>query len=470
MTDFPNHFESPNTSITSSNQELHMSGMNEDFSVDVARDDQARTILSLDPSISNFEENHTPTGIADYYGRPLHPETPTPRSAHAWPFSSSTPMRASAPPVETSPLPREVEPLVPPIVIDNLAKDFQLTEEQRKILHTFVGFGSVGEGLTRPDMLTRMFMLAVTFNLENTRPKDDVTDMQTMRGMMKDLKIRLEQSFSLTATQTKNIRIIAQEKIYDPMRTHYLGINDDVFNHIRDHADEMHFANIFGCPAYEVILERAVKKVCSSVRNGFRQYLRDSVSQGTSAAKFTHEMNKIYRRAGGPQYNDRLILIRNRRFIYDNQNVLWLEEDGSDTITPDLEGQGSQTDPRGENSSEPPAKKRKTLKQTAGGRVPKGQDFWSLVDAWYQEKKSLGKKITDAGWKQLIEDYIRFDEAGFRNPASNVSGVRLPLGPMAVPPQNPQPLNQGSAMTATMGAGVGGLGSSALAYLNGGGS
>ncbi|KAJ3894364.1 hypothetical protein GG344DRAFT_41156, partial [Lentinula edodes] len=158
---------------------------------------------------------------------------------------------------------------------------------------------------------TRLLTLAVLFDMENQRPKEDENDHQNMRAMYKDLKIRLEQTFSLTSAQTKSIRLIAQEKIYDPLRTCYTGINQDVFDHIKTNAEVMRFSNIFGHPTYESTLEKAIKRACSSVRNAFRQHLRDSIEKGIDAATFTYNMNKIYIRMAGPNYNQRLLLLRN---------------------------------------------------------------------------------------------------------------------------------------------------------------
>lgn len=100
-------------------------------------------------------------------------------------------------------------------------------------------------------------------------------------------------------------------------------------DYIKANSEEMRFSNVFGNAAYEDTLEKAIKKVCSSVRNAFRQHvcvdhiftlhntlmdflqLRDSVEKGTNVAIFTHNMNKIYIRMAGPNYNERLLLLRN---------------------------------------------------------------------------------------------------------------------------------------------------------------
>ncbi|KAF9076933.1 hypothetical protein BDP27DRAFT_1414063 [Rhodocollybia butyracea] len=187
-----------------------------------------------------------------------------------------------APPTATTSQLSSLNPTTPLIVdllaVQNVAQDFQLSETQTDMLKTFVKLGSAGQGLSKPDLLTRLFHLALTIHYENQRPKDDHSDVQTLRGIIKDLKIRLENTFSLTSDQMKNVRALAFDKIYDPLRTCYMAINADIFDYLKIHAEELHFSNVFGNPVYEQVLERAIRKTCSSVRNGFRQHLRISKS------------------------------------------------------------------------------------------------------------------------------------------------------------------------------------------------
>ncbi|KAJ3858189.1 hypothetical protein EV359DRAFT_69210 [Lentinula novae-zelandiae] len=127
---------------------------------------------------------------------------------------------------------------------------------------------------------------------------------------------------------------------------------------------------------------------CSSVRNAFWQHLRDSIEKGTDAATFTYNMNKIYIRMAGPNYNQCLLLLRNivlRCFIFDNPNALWAEEDPN------------QDDSASDNRLQSEAK------------FP-----WSLVDSWFASKQDLGRKLTDPAWKELLEEYVQFDENGFQ--------------------------------------------------------
>ncbi|KAJ3803768.1 hypothetical protein F5876DRAFT_84489 [Lentinula aff. lateritia] len=233
-----------------------------------------------------------------------------------------------------------------------------------------------------------------------------------MRRMLQDIQIRLEQNFSLTPTQQKTIRAIVQDMLYDPLCTCYHDISADVFDELKKNAKQYHFNNIFNVPAYEKVLQKAIIRVSSSVRNGFHQHLHDGLAKGENAVEFTGHMNKIYLRPGGPAQNRELVLHRNiilRRFVHDNPNMVWLEEGDID------EGDNEYTASSG-------TKKRK-LKPAATGRIAKGQDFWSLVDKWFVKKlEELGRKITDSKWKQLIEEYRRLDEAGFKEVPAQAPG------------------------------------------------
>lgn len=125
--------------------------------------------------------------------------------------------------------------------------------------------------------------------------------------MLRDIQIRLEQNFSLTPTQQvrdktffqifvlterftqKTIRAIVQDMLYDPLRTCYHDISADVFvsaifhpypqsyiklqDELKKNAKQYHFDNIFNVPAYEKVLQKAIIRVSSSVRNGFRQHV-----------------------------------------------------------------------------------------------------------------------------------------------------------------------------------------------------
>ncbi|KAF9029674.1 hypothetical protein BDP27DRAFT_1436519 [Rhodocollybia butyracea] len=101
---------------------------------------------------------------------------------------------------------------------------------------------------------------------------------------------------------------------------------------------------------------------------------------------------------------DRILITVQRNFVHRHSNILQWEEEVASNV-----------EESPQEASEPPAKRKKVSKNQ--GKKAKGHDFWSMVDEWYGEKmKELGTKITDPGWKQLLEDFVNFDEPGFIGP------------------------------------------------------
>ncbi|THU82730.1 hypothetical protein K435DRAFT_872026 [Dendrothele bispora CBS 962.96] len=109
------------------------------------------------------------------------------------------------------------------------------------------------------------------------------------------------------------------------------------------------------------------------------------------------------------------------------RNVVWIDE-----------GNKAETAVQVSSSTEreEPTKRRK-LKPAASGRVARGQDFWGLIDKEFIEKQEeLGKKISDAGWKEYLDDVLRFDEAGFKTSPAMAENI-IPTTFHPVPQQSP---------------------------------
>jgi hypothetical protein len=61
------------------------------------------------------------------------------------------------------------------------------------------------------------------------------------------------------------------------------------------------------------------------------------------------------------------------------------------------------------DSTEPPSKKRKRTSPGRGkGRIANGTDFWSQVDAWFEDlKEKYGSDdFTSPGWKRCVEPFL----------------------------------------------------------------
>lgn len=77
-----------------------------------------------------------------------------------------------------------------------------------------------------------------------------------------------------------------------------------------------------------------------------------------------------------------------RKFAFDNPNLLGVSEVESDTD--DVPGDTARV-----------LKKRKV--GTVGGRIPKGEDFWGQVDAFFRKEVGAhGKNLAGPGWKSYV--------------------------------------------------------------------
>ncbi|EGN91584.1 hypothetical protein SERLA73DRAFT_148406 [Serpula lacrymans var. lacrymans S7.3] len=150
-------------------------------------------------------------------------------------------------------------------------------------------------------MATRLYLLAALFGEVAERRRQARNSPfagENIRALFADLKIRLEDSFCFTAEQKANIRIIAQNIIFQPTRTGFKSINIEVEKTLQIEKENMRLMNVFCIPARERQLAAGIRDVCSSVRNNFRQDIRDSITgpKAVEVAKFTYSMALKYKR------------------------------------------------------------------------------------------------------------------------------------------------------------------------------
>ncbi|KAJ7160224.1 hypothetical protein C8R46DRAFT_1194629 [Mycena filopes] len=335
--------------------------------------------------------------------------------------------------------------VVSALFLDNLAKDFDLTAAQRNHLYTFAQLGSVNEGLSKPDLSTRLFSVVLFFVNVNERARlDDQARIEDLTQLLEDLRVRLDDGYIFTREQTKNIRTQAQDTIYEATRTSFIMMHVDVIQKLRDNKTSMKLNGVFGNPSREKSLISLVKKICSSVRNSFRQDIRNSICGDSPAtlASFTYSSATKFKR-GGPGLNldvgftiHNALLVRRvyeqqkisanappkRRFAIENPGSIGVEEvdddddsteDGSLAPVPKKRKHRNASHDDDDGESPAPSKKRKLGPTShAGGRIPKGKDFWSLVDAFFarQITKFGSKNLQSAGWKEYTSETVHKDE------------------------------------------------------------
>ncbi|KIM57522.1 hypothetical protein SCLCIDRAFT_28758 [Scleroderma citrinum Foug A] len=281
---------------------------------------------------------------------------------------------------------------VPTHFIDALANQFNFGDQAQDLRQSLHGFAKMGRGLDKADIATQSYLLAAIFSL--IKENREMTDAQwNTQQLLADLQIHLEVTFSLTPEQKSNVRIITGDLLSDPSRITFMSMHFNIEEKLQQSHKELKLTNIYGNPAREKILKAYVKRQCSSVHNTFREMLRDSViGDGTcTLTDLVYESAMQYKIGGatsglGATYTAHLAILRH--FSYEHPDLLDREEE--------MEEEPAQLNDE-RSSTEPPARK----KQKRGGRVAKGQDFWSQAEKWFDaRRKQWGDSWTAPGWNR----------------------------------------------------------------------
>ncbi|KAK7027140.1 hypothetical protein R3P38DRAFT_3315464 [Favolaschia claudopus] len=320
----------------------------------------------------------TPTTQASPSTSPEHgPVTPLP-------FTPQPPPTSSPPTPPTG---------IPALYIDNLAREFGLGDRDRMKLRGLLQVCG-NAGLRPGELLAQLYILAVI--LSEAAERHRAAQDNTFGG---DLRVMT------------NIRGITQDVIHEATRTVFSTMHADVLVILKERKKQLDLDNIFGVPIRENKLTSVLKRACSSVRNAFRQDIRDSIDPASFVEldKFTYALASKYKLGGVAGELSDLFSIHaaavllngtaQRRFAFDNPDLLWNDEaDGKDDT---------------ETSSEPPPKKRKTATKQSG-RVAAGADFWGKVDAHFKTQVAMrGRNFKDARWKPYIDRILADDASKF---------------------------------------------------------
>ncbi|KAJ7436672.1 hypothetical protein B0H11DRAFT_1754592, partial [Mycena galericulata] len=152
---------------------------------------------------------------------------------------------------------------------------------------------------------TRLFIFAAFHAEANERQRAaERNNIADITQLLDDLRTRLDDEYRFTREQTRSIRTQAQDIIFEATRTAFMTMHNDVIQKLRDNKASMKLSNVFGNPSREKALYSLVKKTCSSVRNSFRQDIRNSLCGETTStlAVFTYASATKFKR-GGPGLN-----------------------------------------------------------------------------------------------------------------------------------------------------------------------
>ncbi|KAG2124002.1 hypothetical protein DEU56DRAFT_983680 [Suillus clintonianus] len=300
------------------------------------------------------------------------------------------------------------------LFVDTLANQFGLGDAEQDLRKNLHGFAKLGHGLSKSDLATRTYLLGSIFCILKEQ-RMIAASHQSTQTLLADLQIRLEATFSLSPEQRTNIRIVGCDLIFDPNRITFMTLHFDVADHLREDREAFKLTNIYGNPARERFLTIYIKCQCSSIRNSFRELLRDSVigDNTSTLSDFIYDSSNRFRRAGGNSdlgHATRARLAILRRFAYENPHLLdRAEEEDESPTTPSAEDNGEDS-PIGE-----PAKKKR--KRGQGGRIVKGEDFWSKVEMWFEARqKQWGDSWGTTGWSSYINQTIELDTHRYQRP------------------------------------------------------
>ncbi|KAJ7821504.1 hypothetical protein B0H13DRAFT_1920674 [Mycena leptocephala] len=276
------------------------------------------------------------------------------------------------------------EPNVPQLVvsqlfIDNVAREFGLPAAQRPtyiLVLRRVDFAGIRQRWTHQGHLsTRLFQMGLFMAHANESRR--AAEQNNIENMPSFSMTFVSASMMDTPSPETNEEhpCSGQDIIYEPTRTSFMKMHLDVIQKLCDNKGTAKLTSVFGNPAREKILFPLVKRICSSVRNSFRQDIRNSIcGDSPLLGRFTYTSAMKFKR-GGPGIS--------LDVGYSVHNAIL---------------------------------KRKLSTQTqGGGRIPKGKDFWSQVDTFFTKKiTEFGtKNLQNAGWKEYTKDTIRMDEIHF---------------------------------------------------------
>ncbi|KAJ7751600.1 hypothetical protein B0H16DRAFT_1723955 [Mycena metata] len=314
---------------------------------------------------------------------------------------------APSPPLGTS---TSTNGIISPLFVDRLARDMNLEPGQAKSLHEFVKLGSVGLGLSTPDLATRLYALAAFYSEAAEKRRKDAEHIPAdFPKMWRDLALRLEGNFKFTKDQERNIRGMARDIIFESSRTSYITMHMDLVNVLKAQAVALGMDNIIGVPAREQALVSEAKNTSSSVRNMYRKEIVKSITPRTwiALADFTFNTAMKYKLGGAGQnlsqtFTAHVVILR--RFAYDHPNL----QGSSDEVSAD---RGADDD---EDENTPPAAKRRKTNRV-GGRIAAGHDFWGALDAYFRKEIGVrGKSFTAPKWKRYIDKLLLDDNGGFK--------------------------------------------------------
>ncbi|KAI0259048.1 hypothetical protein BC834DRAFT_908552 [Gloeopeniophorella convolvens] len=217
----------------------------------------------------------------------------------------------------------------------------------------------------------------------------------------------------------------------------------DVEIKLREKQKELRLFNIFGNLSRQRHLASNIRRTCSSLRNAYREMLRDSVI-GPNTMPLDDFVCNVANRFSSSGFG-RLLLGRPviahiamlRRFALEHTQLLDRacepdEEDDDDlqptqaditrsanTATPDYADteDGSRPPSAMSSATSRPKKRKRATPALSSASQPKGSDFWSMVEKWFvarMQPEQFGRSWSSPGWLKYIDETLERDYARFK--------------------------------------------------------
>ncbi|KAH9174064.1 hypothetical protein EDB89DRAFT_2068008 [Lactarius sanguifluus] len=306
--------------------------------------------------------------------------------------------------------------------VEMVANGFGFGDRDQEFRAGLHSFARVGGDLSKSDLATRVYTLGVLYKIMREL-RDRAESLQRFEMTLMDVSAQLENTSYLTSERKTNIRLIAGEVIFEPKRVSYMQIHLDVEARIRKNQKDLRFTNI-GCNlSHQKLLMSVIKHACSSVRDEYRELIRNSVSdddgKNSTLNDFVYEVATRFHPSNATHAINTCTIQHVailRRFALENPDLLGVGEDDENEDDDYVLLPGGGTGPNteagdGDAPTDPlrPKRKRSINHQ-------KGGDFWSMVEEWFAThltSEQYGPAWDSPRWKMYIKETVDNDRIRF---------------------------------------------------------
>ncbi|KZT24419.1 hypothetical protein NEOLEDRAFT_1179405 [Neolentinus lepideus HHB14362 ss-1] len=302
-------------------------------------------------------------------------------------------------------LPLPHEDLTP--YVDHMAVGLALNETYLAHLHEF---GQLAGQL--PDIIAAkvaIYQQGTEYQTQQLVLESRI-ETSVMTTVLEEVQELLASKLELTNKQKDEVRAITWKLLIEPDRTDF-DITDEVMELLKTNRKKHGFEAAFASPARAQALKSQLRREASYVQNQYRGYIRDYVFGSkdgkTKACGLTIATNRIIKKfvpvneTHKPMASHMIQMAILRQFARDHPGTLNIEE------TSDEQGEAWYT-------------------KAKRGRVVEGEDFWSQVTGFLEEKDSTwGKDLKLEGWSGFITECLETERSLF--PDDNLAAVPMML-------------------------------------------